>query len=255
MGIFNLGAIVFDQLVIQQENNIRNLEYELNEITNEIEDRQFAFKISNEIKSKLYFDTKFLSENISLVNSRLLDMEKLKNDIKDLKKNSVTFYSKDKDFFSDKMFNNYKKLFSSIIKQFDQLRNDISLMSNELLEFEKDKTVRDKLLNDIKFSKRSDYDDDYIFDASGFGFYEIIIEAQLDINDYLAKYFILNKYSNNLNNLINLTIYDLNNLTEKISNLKNKKNFLILLSILSQIVGLTFLILLFRNIIIENIKI
>ena len=26
-------------------------------------------------------------------------------------------------------------------------------MSNELLEFEKDKTVRDKLLNDIKFSK------------------------------------------------------------------------------------------------------
>ena len=87
VGIFNLGAIVFDQLVIQQENNIRNLEYELNEITNEIEDRQFAFKISNEIKSKLYFDTKFLSENITLVNSRLLDMEKLKNDIEDLKKN------------------------------------------------------------------------------------------------------------------------------------------------------------------------
>ena len=260
--IFNLSSIVFDQLVVQQEDKIRKFDHIINEQKQEVYANLNSHKIFNELFFKVHFnaadlitDLNYLVRATNFFNGDLpkkieenkskkikkIYIQKTKNIITKFEKSvtdSQLIFSKVK---NDKAFIKFTKKERPV----DDWRNPLF----PLLRLEKDFR---KLKNKIQY----DYLSNYNFNAkttkeqsNNHPIYSRIYNDVLDLNslkfelDDLADSF---KVEFNKSFAIYYILLDEN------AELNNFKNYLILLSILFQIIGLVSLIILFRILIIEN---
>tara|TARA_B100001093_G_scaffold519879_1_gene611078 strand:- start:2496 stop:3344 length:849 start_codon:yes stop_codon:yes gene_type:complete len=261
---FNLMSIVFDQLVVQHEDKIRIFDAEINSHKQEINSLLYAHKVFDELDFKIFSssekmigDINYLVKSINYFNSDLpkkinsKEIDKIRevyiNKSKHLAKSFLTNLNETNQIFykiiGDPNLNNYIKENVSIFSDFKPLDNINTLKKYfERNDFHK-KNIGNFLEN-YDFSAKSKksqldnypiyeklYDELYTFNGKGNYF------------EYLSEEF---KYE------FNKSVSFLTVVLENYNNLLNFKNYLILTSILFQIIGLVFLIILFRVLINEN---
>lgn len=262
IALFTLFSYSFDQLVIRNEDKLRNLQIKLDNLNTEIEtynsvDLQLM-TLSDLILteySNLRRSNKYWLKSI-LINT---DHEKtnilLEKDIKKFSKNidlDLLYQRYSEHFYSIIVFFNYeirnkyadihwwnKKIFTGevfeigYIDVFDEIKKDLK---NKDLNFYVDLVNTDSIDEVLKNIQLSDWHDIYIFSHAiikNLTKYHGYIEMDLKrIETYLERSEILRI-----------------NTIEEISKVSTFKNYFILSSIISQILSLLFLLILFRNLI------
>ena len=259
---FNLMAIVFDQLVVQQEDKIRKFDHIINEQKQEVSQNLYANKIFKELSFKVQFNasdlitdinylvraTNFLNSNLSkkISNDQIVDLretyiEKIKNLVNKFH-NSIN----DTKFVFEKMSKD-----SSFIKFLRKERaiDDVSNPSYPINRIEKtfQKVIdskNDYFLSNYNFNALTEKEQ-----SDNFPIYTRLYKELTTFNDLkygLDDLSVLFKDEFNTS----FSLYSI--LLDDFAELKNLKNYLILISILFQILGLVSLIFLFRTLILEN---
>ena len=259
IALFTLLSYSFDQLVIRNEDKLRNLQIKLDNLNTEIEtynsvDLQLITlsdliltEYSNLRRSNKYW-LKAILINTDHEKSNIL----LENNIKKFSKNinldlpyqrySEHFYSVIV-FFNDEIRNKYadihwwnKKIFTgevfeiSYIDVFDEIKKDLK---NKDLNFYVDLVNTDSMDEVLKKVQLSDWHDIYIFSHA-------IIKNLTKYHGYIEMD--LKRIETYLERSETLRI----NTIEEISKVSTFKNYFILSSIISQILSLLFLLILFR---------
>ena len=259
IALFTLLSYSFDQLVIRNEDKLRNLQIKLDNLNTEIEtynsvDLQLLTlsdliltEYSNLRRSNKYW-LKAILINTDHEKSNIL----LENNIKKFSENtnldlpyqrySEHFYSIIV-FFNDEIRNKYadihwwnKKIFTgevfeiSYIDVFDEIKKDLK---NKDLNFYVDLVNTDSMDEVLKKVQLSDWHDIYIFSHA-------IIKNLTKYHGYIEMD--LKRIETYLERSETLRI----NTIEEISKVSTFKNYFILSSIISQILSLLFLLILFR---------
>ena len=266
---FNLMSIVFDQLVVQHEDKIRVFDSKINNRKLEINSLLYAHKVFDELSFKVHFsaekmigDTNYLVKSINYFNSNLPkkisdeEVEKIKtiyiNKTKNLAKNFKITLKETKKIF-------YKIIEDSTFVKF--LNKERPIDSN----FQPNKNIT-KLKKYFDGKPWSGYyfDEKYVNEfLSKYNFSAQTEEAQLSnypiYNDFYKEIYDYNRQKNffyflsrGFRDEFNKSFSTHTIMLEDFNKLQNTKNYLILLSILFQIVGLVILMILFRVLIIEN---
>ena len=260
---FNLMAIVFDQLVVQQEDKIRSFDHIVNEKKQEVNYNLYAHKIFKELYFKIHFnssdlitDINFLTRALNFLNS---DLPKKINDDKIIK--LKTKYKKKINNINKKYHNSIndsKILLDGVTKDsaFLKLVNkDIRTDGYQILSYPM-KRLDSKLKNLIKESKNNNFLLSYNFNAKTAkeqsDNYPIYKKFYKNLVAFNGLKFELDTFSQTFKLEFNKSFAIYYILLDDYAELKNLKNYLILLSILFQILGLVSLIILFRTLILDN---
>ena len=259
---FNLMAIVFDQLVVQQEDKIRKFDHVVNEKKQEVSQNLYAHKIFKELTFKIQFNTSDLITDINylvrannFLNSNLI--KKINNNqIVDLKEIYVERIKNLVYKFHDSI-NETKFIFEKISKDnsflkflkkersVDHLNHPIYPINRIENHFKKTlKSKNDNFLSTYNFEAKTEKEQ-----SDNYPIYSRFYEDLLKFNELQYG---LDTLSNIFKEEFNSSFALYNILLDDYAMLKNLKNYLILLSILFQILGLVSLIILFRTLIIEN---
>ena len=251
-GLFNLLSYALDQMVVQQEDKIRDLNRGLNAGRNQIESFTYSLNTIQDLKYNIKQSSNNFYNSIDL-NTRAvqffnpityvegLEKKFSKNDISDLNN-----YYKQKIYHFIDVFNArvdqvseiYKNNFNSghvyeIVKDMGQ--HERLIQSTEHLKIKK------KLFDEFNFSEKLDAqgsDKNYsIYEQV----YRIISDFRTQAEELDTLYYYINEAY-----LTSFTKYY--DLLDNYADEKNKTNYYILISILSQILGITFFLLLFREI-------
>ena len=257
---FSLLSIIFDQLVVQQEDKIRAFDKKINEHKIEVSSFLYAHKVFDELMFKVHFsaanligDLNYLTRTIHYFNSDLpkkLERDKIDN-IKEI------YINKTKD----------------IVEQFRITKKDTKIIFNKIVD---DpifiKSVNKKRTSDSPFDpyvniqrakivldkeyKLVDFFANYNFNArteeeqnTNFPIYENFYNILLEYNRLKNKFEYL---SNDFKEEFSRSYSGYYILLDEFAEQQNKKNYLILFSILFQIMGLVSLVVLFRVLILEN---
>ena len=266
---FNLSSIVFDQLVVQHQDKIRVFDSKINNHKLEINSLLYAHKVFDELNFKVHFsaekmigETNYLVKSINYFNSNLpkkisdVEVEKIKKiyieKTKNLAKNfKITLYETKRIF--------YKILEDpTLIKFLNQDRQfDSKFLPNEnITKLKKyfdgkswagyyfDEKIVDEFLSKYNFSAKTEEDQ-----LSNYPIYKDFYNEIYDYNRQKNAFYFL---SQGFRGEFNKSFSTHTIMLEDYNNLQNIKNYLILTSILFQIIGLVFLMILFRVLIIEN---
>jgi|TARA_B100001971_G_scaffold112796_1_gene103805 hypothetical protein len=254
---FNLLAITFDQLVIQQEDKIRFFDKNLNKNELEVKSFLYSHNVFDELMNKVHFNSlhyiavfNFQRRAINFLNSELpkkIEESKIQN-IKEIylkkinKLNSKFILSKNEtkiilDKISDNNnFQNYINKNISVNKNFTEIKNEL------------DKKIDYNFLEQYDFNQKNT--------EKQVENYKIYLKQFDEFYTHLLQYYQLRKrlggISDNFKEEFNRSFTNYYILADDFTLQKNKKNFLILLSILFQILGLVFLVILFKTLIVEN---
>jgi hypothetical protein len=253
--VFNLSSFSLDQFVVQQEDKLRevsremiNLETKISTLINTKNSiQELAFQLIKE-ESLLYDALDLNTRSVVILNdnTNLFNKKLGKNDRKELKiyfkKNLINFANR----FNLKL-NELKKVISSNLDN-KLIKNEISIYGYS----EKFEEVVNYTPNEIKISILDDYGKvgTNEYDVANYEIYNSLydqiyenfsiswnLEAiVLIVDEIYTKIFIKYLY-----------------VSDVYADIKNKNNFLILLSIISQILGITFLLLLFRSLVSEKV--
>ena len=255
IAFFTLTSFVFDQLVIQTENKIRDVDFEYERNFNEyLRTKSVLFNVND-----LVYRTRVKGENF------IDRAEILEKAIYNIKFNKVYFENNFNDIFDSDLnqnlqtifINRYKSMYLEIFEESSDLFKlarglPIRAMKEKIFLDENQKVVDsmwglEKVLNsNIEF-----YDT--------YKFYEkkeiVTFDDYLDLRSNLREF--LNYYSNSSVHLIQINdIYGKYynffaaksyEYLDKLNKNQNLKNFFILLSVLAQILSLFFLLLLFKT--------
>ena len=266
---FNLSSIVFDQLVVQHQDKIRVFDSKINNHKLEINSLLYAHKVFDELNFKVHFsaekmigETNYLVKSINYFNSNLpkkisdVDVEKIKKiyieKTKNLAKNfKITLYETKRIF--------YKILEDpTLIKFLNQDRQfDSKFLPNEKITKLKkyfdgkswagyyfDEKIVDEFLSKYNFSAKTEEDQ-----LSNYPIYKDFYNEIYDYNRQKNDFYYL---SQGFRGEFNKSFSTHTIMLEDYNNLQNIKNYLILTSILFQIIGLVFLMILFRVLILDN---
>ena len=266
---FNLSSIVFDQLVVQHQDKIRVFDSKINNHKLEINSLLYAHKVFDELNFKVHFsaekmigETNYLVKSINYFNSNLpkkisdVEVEKIKKiyieKTKNLAKNfKITLYETKRIF--------YKILEDpTLIKFLNQDRQfDSKFLPNEnITKLKKyfdgkswagyyfDEKIVDEFLSKYNFSAKTEDDQ-----LSNYPIYKDFYNEIYDYNRQKNAFYFL---SQGFRGEFNKSFSTHTIMLEDYNNLQNIKNYLILTSILFQIIGLVFLMILFRVLILEN---
>ena len=262
-GIFNLGSFALDQQVVQQEDKLREINRKVNTYESQIETLIFGINTLENLGFEVYDsastyldDLDFQTKTVQIFNRKYSN-----STLKDTTGNLVRkkFTEKQNEYLNNVYKSQLFKLkdyANQKIEDVNQLfKNTFSsgLIYEYLKESNEFKNLED--LNKIKIPES-------IFDD--YNFNEVPTKEKEDKNyEIYSKFYNLVETFSTLNQDIMILndqlrskyvtkykdyIFYLEYFTQK----KNKKNYFILFSILSQILGLTFLLFLFRIIIKEN---
>ena len=266
---FNLSSIVFDQLVVQHQDKIRVFDSKINNHKLEINSLLYAHKVFDELNFKVHFsaekmigETNYLVKSINYFNSNLpkkisdVEVEKIKKiyieKTKNLAKNFKITLHETKRIF-------YKILEDpTLIKFLNQDRQfDSKFLPNEnITKLKKyfdgkswagyyfNEKIVDEFLSKYNFSAKTEEDQ-----LSNFPIYKDFYNEIYDYNRQKNDFYYL---SQDFRGEFNKSFSTHTIMLEDYNNLQNIKNYLILTSILFQIIGLVFLIILFRILILEN---
>ena len=255
IAFFTLTSFVFDQLVIQTENKIRDVDFEYERNLNEyLRTKSVLFNVND-----LVYRTRVKGENF------IDRAEILEKAIYNIKFNKVYFENNFNDVFDSDLnqnlqtifINRYKSMYLEIFEESSDLFKlarglPIRAMKEKIFLDENQKVVDsmwglEKVLNsNIEF-----YDT--------YKFYEkkeiVTFDDYLDLRSNLREF--LNYYSNSSVHLIQINdIYGKYynffaaksyEYLDKLNKNQNLKNFYILLSVLAQILSLFFLLVLFKT--------
>ena len=266
---FNLSSIVFDQLVVQHQSKIRVFDSKINNHKLEINSLLYAHKVFDELNFKVHFSAEkmigeinYLVKSINYFNSNLpkkisdVEVEKIKKiyieKTKNLAKNfKITLYETKRIF--------YKILEDpTLIKFLNQDRQfDSKFLPNEnITKLKKyfdgkswagyyfDEKIVDEFLSKYNFSAKTEEDQ-----LSNFPIYKDFYNEIYDYNRQKDAFYFL---SQGFRGEFNKSFSTHTIMLEDYNNLQNIKNYLILTSILFQIIGLVFLMILFRVLILDN---
>lgn len=249
--ILHLFSIVFKQLVIQQVHTMRSLDQNISLSTIKIQNLRSSNETINDLNLIYYlnsvnffYDINTYSTNLVRLNSNNEDFPKKKiNEAKDYYFNKLQslyirnhlyhydnlyllqdLFEKDEFFKSTDAYKKLKPFYEDIKENIMQEEK-----TNLLLNYNKNSSSENENKKNYEIYKKT-YKHYLDFSEEVEDFYK-------QSNDYLHKDFLrqfLKQYS----------------LIEKHSDTKNLKNYYLILSILFQILGLTFLLLLFKELII-----
>ena len=266
---FNLLSIVFDQLVVQHEDKIRIFDSKINIQKLEINSLLYAHKVFDELNFKVHFsaekmigDTNYLVKSINYFNSNI--PKKISDD--EVEKIKTIYINKTK-----KLAKNFKITLKETKKIFYKIIEDSTFVKF----LNKERPIDSKFLPNEGITKLKKYFDGkpwsgYYFDEkyvneflSKYNFSAQTEEAQLsnypiydsfynEIYDYNRQKNVFYRLSGGFRDEFNKSFSTHTIMLEDFNKLYNIKNYLILSSILFQILGLVFLMFLFRVLIIEN---
>ena len=257
-GIFNLFSFALDQQVVQQEDKIREINRKVNTYRNDIESLIFGINTLEDLGFNVYNssstfldDLDFQTKAVQIFNSKYLD------------ESGHLIRRK----FTPKQNNYLNKVYKSQLFKLKEYSNKKILDVNQLFvntfssgvifDYLKEKEEYNNLINSNKIQIPDDIFENYNFDQK-----PSVLKEDKNYKIYNEFYDLLSNFSDLNNDLMILNeelrpIYvkkysDYVLYLEFFSERKNIKNFFILFSISCQILGLTFLLMLFRNIIKEN---
>ena len=260
IAFFTLTSFVFDQLVIQTENKIRDIDFEYERNFNEyLRTKGVLFNVND-----LVYRTRVKNENF---NDRADILEKAIYNIKfnkdyfeknfndkfdsDLNKNLQTIFT-----------NRYKSMYLEIFEESSDLFKltrglPIRSMKEEIFSESNQKIVNsmwqlEKILNsNIKF-----YDTYKIYEKKEIVTFDDYLDLRANLREFLSYYTSSSIYLTQINDEYGKYFkyfakknYDYLDMLNKNQNLKN---FYILLSVLAQILSLFFLLILFKTLL--NLK-
>ena len=255
IAFFTLTSFVFDQLVIQTENKIRDVDFEYERNFNEyLRTKSVLFNVND-----LVYRTRVKGENFT---DRAEILEKA---IYNIKFNKVYFENNFNDIFESDLnqnlqtifINRYKSMYLEIFEESSDLFKlarglPIRAMKEKIFLDENQKVLDsmwglEKVLNsNIEF-----YDTYKFYEKKEINTFDDYLDLRANLREFL------NYYSNSSVHLIQINdIYgkyynyfaekSYENL-DKLNKNQNLKNFYILLSVLAQILSLFFLLVLFKT--------
>ena len=263
-----LLSFFFDQRVIQEENNIRSLNVEIGSERSEIKNLLFLTNYTLDLKRELrysigdlkfnldksYIMTDHLNYNIKEPEKRIIFKNSSENNILELRNN---FSKKFKDIFLK--YNLAVDKVKKYIKNLKQNRTVLNVISENKVYFKiLNAGVKEQELTPKNFTFDTFISTDVVEDQKKFSEdnnYKIYSDTR-DKMHYFSNS--LDLELEDLHSRLSI-IYDnkfigFSNLLERFAKSKNNKKFLILLSIFFQILSLTFLMILFKQIINLNKK-
>ncbi len=260
-GMFNLLSYSLDQMVVQQEDNIREVTREMNLQKTELDTLRQSLNTLEDLTYSTDRSLQNLLNNLDNI-SRFVQFFNIHSESK--KKIEDRF----RQIFTDesiiKINKTYQKNFYDLIYEINARMNEILLnfsytfSSGRGYELIKDRTnfrktldlkkIPEDILKDFNFDK---FDSDENIDKNYIIYSDIHTKlVQLDTLNaelgYLSRRIIQPEYIKLFSNY-----YDI---LDQYSSSLSKKNYYILCSILSQILGITFFLLLFRSILINREK-
>lgn len=255
IAFFTLTSFVFDQLVIQTENKIRDVDFEYERNFNEyLRTKSVLFNVND-----LVYRTRVKGENF------LDRAEILEKAIYNIKFNKVYFENNFNDVFDSDLnqnlqtifINRYKSMYLEIFEESSDLFKlarglPIRAMKEKIFLDENQKVVDsmwglEKVLNsNIEF-----YDTYKFYEKKEINTFDDYLDLRANLREFL------NYYSNSSVHLIQINdIYGKYynffaaksyEYLDKLNKNQNLKNFYILLSVLAQILSLFFLLVLFKT--------
>lgn len=260
IAFFTLTSFVFDQLVIQTENKIRDIDFEYERNFNEyLRTKGVLFNVND-----LVYRTRVKNENF---NDRADILEKAIYNIKfnkdyfeknfndkfdsDLNKNLQTIFT-----------NRYKSMYLEIFEESSDLFKltrglPIRSMKEEIFSESNQKIVNsmwqlEKILNsNIKF-----YDTYKIYEKKEIVTFDDYLDLRANLREFLSYYTSSSIYLTQINdeygNYFKYFAKKNYDYLDTLNKNQNLKNFYILLSVLAQILSLFFLLILFKTLL--NLK-
>ena len=255
IAFFTLISFVFDQLVIQTENKIRDVDFEYERNFNEyLRTKSVLFNVND-----LVYRTRVKGENF------IDRAEILEKAIYNIKFNKVYFENNFNDIFDSDLnqnlqtifINRYKSMYLEIFEESSDLFKlarglPIRAMKEKIFLDENQKVVDsmwglEKVLNsNIEF-----YDTYKFYEKKEINTFDDYLDLRSNLREFL------NYYSNSSVHLIKINeVYGIYynyfagksyEYLDKLNKNQNLKNFYILLSVLAQILSLFFLLVLFKT--------
>lgn len=247
--LLHLFSIVFKQLVIQQVHTMRNLDQDISYNSIKVQSLRSNNDFLNDLHLIYYLNnTNFISElneyslNLVNLNSNNKDLSKKKNDeareyyfnkLQSLyKKNHLYEYDNlyllydlfenDEFFKSTDTYNKFKTSYEDFKSEINKYQPNFFLKFNKDAKSQEEKSENFKTYREI-YRYHKSFGDSFEY------FYK---DVKKDLHEDLLRQFIKQYY-----------------FIEAYNNNKNLKNYYLILSILFQILGLTFLLLLFKELI------
>ena len=274
--IFNLMSIVFDQLVVQQENKIRNYDQIVNEKKIEVNHFLYTHKVFKEISFKIHFSASNLIEEINFL-TRALNY--LNSDLpKKISKKEIIILKKT---YKKKLINNVNRFNESITDLqliFYNIQEDKIFLNflekkrppdtqfhpayellryanrlEKLISKRKESVEIAKKYDDVGYNYLSNYNFDAKTEKEQLDNYELYKEIYTDMLQFNRLRYNFESLSKDFKNEFDTSFSEYFISLDNFAELNVRKNYLILLSILFQIIGLVTLASLFRVLIIDNI--
>ena len=274
--IFNLMSIIFDQLVVQQENKIRNYDQIVNEKRIEVNHFLYTHKVFKEISFKIHFSASNLIEEINFLTRILnflnsdLPKKSTQNEINTLKKSYKKKLISNVDRFNESItdlqliFYNIQedKIFLDFLEKKrppdTQFHPAYELMRyanklEKLVSKRKKSLEVAKKYDDVGYNYLSNYNFDANTEAEQLRNYELYKEIYADLLQFNRLRWNFESLSEDFKNEFDTSFSEYFIFLDNFAELNVAKNYLILLSILFQIIGLVALASLFRVLIVDNI--
>ena len=270
IAIFTLTSYISDQGVIRQEDNLRKSDIKIDNLTTQIYD---VNAMSNQFLSLQMFFSESLVEfhrnQLIWIKSLILLERNSKNIDKNMSNNLID-YNYTIESVKSRFNNHYYQIFVKSLEIVDKFEDIHTWNQNYFTDYfdKEDFYIEEKLNFDFRDIFENNLDSFNIKDVNIYypppttkAFNEFTIINYLDI--YTFSHFLLRNmedYSdiiieesnkiNKLNTDYSQLLYDELSVNKSISSLKN---YLVLVSIISQILSLFFLLLFFRNLLINKI--
>jgi len=257
---FNLAAIVSDQLVIQKEDQIRNYDKFISKRELDIKSFLYIHKAFGELESKVVFgntylvrDMNYLVRVINFFNGDLpkkIDQSEVVNIteiyVPRLKKVMQNFY-----LIKDETNSIYNKIANDLaFKEFVLSNSNSSNLENFYSNIKKIETILSKK------TSYKEYIENYNFEAKTTTEqnknYKVYSDLYGDMYEFDRIKSSFKYLSLEFKRQFRLLFDDYYNVLTKFNEMQNIKNYIILMSILFQIIGLVFLIYLFKILIEEK---
>ena len=270
IAIFTLTSYISDQGVIRQEDNLRKSDIKIDNLTTQIYD---VNAMSNQFLSLQMFLTESLVEfhrnQLIWIKSLILLERNSKNIDKNMSNNLID-YNYTIESVKSRFNNHYYQIFVKSLEIVDKFEDIHTWNQNYFIDYfdKEDLYIEEKLKFDFRDIFENNLDSFNIKDVNIYypppttkAFNKFTIINYLDI--YTFSHFLLRNMedysdiiieeSNKIKKLstdYNQLLYDELSVNKSISSLKN---YLVLVSIISQILSLFFLLLFFRNLLINKI--
>jgi hypothetical protein len=255
IAFFTLTSFVFDQLVIQTENKIRDVDFEYERNFNEyLRTKSVLFNVND-----LVYRTRVKGENF------IDRAEILEKAIYNIKFNKVYFENNFNDIFDSDLnqnlqtifINRYKSMYLEIFEESSDLFKlarglPIRAMKEKIFSDENQKVLDsmwglEKVLNsNIEF-----YDTYKFYEKKEINTFDDYLDLRANLREFLNYYSNSSVYLTKINDVYgkyyNYFAEKSYEYLDKLNKNQNLKNFYILLSVLAQILSLFFLLVLFKT--------